>query len=571
MEPDRTTEDRPDDPGHEGGQADPLDPVQSDQEQHRGQRLAEEGRRVDVDLDRKSLDGSVEERADALPGQLVRGVGKIDRADPGQDRDGLPELRPGRGQPPQGGRADQRPGDGRQERLEGSSRSEQGDEQDPQVRDQEEQGRLGGAPRGGDPQRAGRPGDALDRRPRQSRRRRGGRRGGRRRAGGRPAGGRRPPGRWLIGTRLRALHSGILYSRIWEDDRVDRLALAIQPGDRVLVVASAGDVALLAALDGAGEVVAVDRNPAQLHLLELKLAALRTLDATSFWTLFGEGRAPLGPSWYDRLRPGLPPLSQRFWDRHARLFEIGLRHQSRVELGLLILGPLIRRLVGRRGFDRILDAPDARVQGRLYARRYARRVWNPVTRRLVRWSGLLALLTMNRQQWRLVVGDRFLEGFEDRVGDLLERELIRDNPFWCLVLTGQPTDPKHEVAYLLPEAFDRLTERASSVRPRLGSLLEVLSAEPDDSLDAIDLLDVPDWLAPAERRSVWVEVGRVLRPGGRCLARSISRHPDLPGPASGLVLDAALSVRLTAIERTAVYGSVAVFRTASASRSSDAD
>lgn len=380
--------------------------------------------------------------------------------------------------------------------------------------------------------------------------------------GRRRGGRRRRSGQWRIGARLTALRSGILYSRVWEDDRVDRLALAIQPGDRVLVIASAGDVALLAALDGAGEVVAVDRNPAQLHLLELKLAALRTLDAGAFWTLFGEGRAPLAPPWYDRVRPELPPLSRRFWDRHAGMFEIGLRHQSRVELGLLILGPLVRRLVGRRGFDRMLDAPDAHVQGQLYARRYSRRIWNPVTRRIIRWSGLLALLTMNRQQWRLVVEDRFLDGFEARVGGLLDRELVRENPFLSLILTGRPSDPEHEVAYLVPEAFDRLKDLGPSIRPRLGSVVDVLSTEPDDSLDAIDLLDVPDWLSPAERRAIWVQVGRVLRPGGRCLARSISRHPDLPGPADGLVIDDSMSRSLTAIERTAVYGSVTVVRTA---------
>ena len=89
----------------------------------------------------------------------------------------------------------------------------------------------------------------------------------------------------------------------------------------------------------------------------------------------------------------------------------------------------------------LLEAPDARTQGQLYARRSARRLWNPVTRRAIRWSGLLALLTMNREQWRLIVADRFLDGFEERVAGLLDRELIRENPFWCRVLTGRPCRP----------------------------------------------------------------------------------------------------------------------------------
>ncbi len=98
------------------------------------------------------------------------------------------------------------------------------------------------------------------------------------------------------------------------------------------------------------------------------------------------------------------------------------------------------------------------------------------------------------------------------------------------------------------------------IRPRLGPLVAILRAEPDASLDAIDLLDVPDWLPPAARRELWDEVGRVLRPDGRCLARSITRRPELPGPGRDLRLDEPLSSRLTAIERTAVYGSVTVLR-----------
>ncbi len=367
-------------------------------------------------------------------------------------------------------------------------------------------------------------------------------------------------GRTGIGARLTALRSGIVYSRVWEDDRVDRLGLAISPGDRVLVVASAGDVAFHAALDGAGAVIAVDRNPAQLHLLELKLAALRTLDADAFWTLFGEGRSPADPAWYHRSRPALPARSRHYWDRHAGLFDLGLLRQSRVELGLLLLGPLVRGIVGRRDFARLLEAPDARTQGQLYARRSARRLWNPVTRRAIRWSGLLALLTMNREQWHLVVADRFLDGFEERVAVLLDRELIRENPFWCRVLTGRPCRPVDEVAYLAPGAFEQLRASTTVIRPRLGPLVTILRAEPDASLDAIDLLDVPDWLPPGARRQLWDEAGRVLRPGGRCLARSISRRPQLPGPDSGLVLDERMSRHVTAIERTAVYGSVTVLR-----------
>jgi S-adenosylmethionine:diacylglycerol 3-amino-3-carboxypropyl transferase len=65
---------------------------------------------------------------------------------------------------------------------------------------------------------------------------------------------------------------GIVFTRAWEDDRLDAELLAIGPGQRALVVAGAGDAALALAAGG-GSVIAVDRNPDQLRLSALKLAA----------------------------------------------------------------------------------------------------------------------------------------------------------------------------------------------------------------------------------------------------------------------------------------------------------
>ena len=73
----------------------------------------------------------------------------------------------------------------------------------------------------------------------------------------------------------------IVYNQCWEDPAVDRQALDLQPTDRVLVITSAGCNALDYALLGA-QVVAVDANPRQNHLLELKRAGIAALDFDAF-------------------------------------------------------------------------------------------------------------------------------------------------------------------------------------------------------------------------------------------------------------------------------------------------
>ena len=66
----------------------------------------------------------------------------------------------------------------------------------------------------------------------------------------------------------------LVYNTCWEDPRLDRVALDLGPDDTLLVVTSAGCNVLDYALTGPRRIHAVDMNPRQNALLELKLAAI---------------------------------------------------------------------------------------------------------------------------------------------------------------------------------------------------------------------------------------------------------------------------------------------------------
>ena len=81
----------------------------------------------------------------------------------------------------------------------------------------------------------------------------------------------------------------LVYNTCWEDPAVDRQALALGPDDSVLVITSAGCNALDYVLQGPRRIHAIDANPRQNALLELKIAAIRTLEFDDFFAIFGEG------------------------------------------------------------------------------------------------------------------------------------------------------------------------------------------------------------------------------------------------------------------------------------------
>ncbi len=127
---------------------------------------------------------------------------------------------------------------------------------------------------------------------------------------------------------FRAVYSrSLVYNTCWEDPAVDRRALALTREDVVLVITSAGCNALDYTPLAPRRIHAVDANPRQTALLELKLAGVRALDYDDFFRLFGEGFHPDVRGLYERrLRGQLSPFAREYWDRNHAWF--GSRRSS---------------------------------------------------------------------------------------------------------------------------------------------------------------------------------------------------------------------------------------------------
>ena len=90
------------------------------------------------------------------------------------------------------------------------------------------------------------------------------------------------------------LGARLLYANCWEDLAVARRALRIPTGGLVVTIGSAGDNAIGLLLDDPRRILAVDLNPAQTALVELKLAAVRSMpgDVAGFTGALSDFVAP---------------------------------------------------------------------------------------------------------------------------------------------------------------------------------------------------------------------------------------------------------------------------------------
>ena len=114
-----------------------------------------------------------------------------------------------------------------------------------------------------------------------------------------------------------------IYAFTWEDPRVDHRLLRIRDTDVVLCVTSAGDNVLDYVYQASPRRVhAVDLNPSQNHLLELKIAALRGLPYAQVWKMFGEGKFPgFRDALISTLSPHLSSQACQYWLSNAHVFD----------------------------------------------------------------------------------------------------------------------------------------------------------------------------------------------------------------------------------------------------------
>ena len=106
----------------------------------------------------------------------------------------------------------------------------------------------------------------------------------------------------------------ILFSACNEDTRSELTAFGSLEGKNVFCVTAGGGRVLSLLLDRPRAITAVDLNPAQNALLELKIAALKKLDHDGYLRFLGVRPHADRLATYSELRRSLSPVAQSFFD-----------------------------------------------------------------------------------------------------------------------------------------------------------------------------------------------------------------------------------------------------------------
>jgi S-adenosylmethionine-diacylglycerol 3-amino-3-carboxypropyl transferase len=336
---------------------------------------------------------------------------------------------------------------------------------------------------------------------------------------------------WIGGRVFKFVHgNNLVYNTCWEDPRLDHVALNLTPQDNVLVITSAGCNALDYALAGPNHVYAVDMNPRQNALLDLKIAGIRHLDYEDFFRLFGYGYHPDARKLYrDKLRTGLPAWSRAYWDKWIKFFHTpGKSFYYRGTSGSFarMICLYIDRVIRVRPWvDAALEADTIAEQREIYEKHLKEKFWSRTMRFAMNRDTTLSMVGVPKAQ-RRQVEMQYQGGIIKFVQDCLEAVFcqmpLADNYFWRVYMKGEYSR-KCCPEYLKADNFEKLKggliDRVSTHTNHVQGFLEQHNGE----ISRYVLLDHMDWLSDKFFPLLeleWQAIVRRAAPGTRVLWRS---------------------------------------------------
>ncbi|KAI0099213.1 S-adenosyl-L-methionine-dependent methyltransferase [Nemania sp. FL0031] len=346
-----------------------------------------------------------------------------------------------------------------------------------------------------------------------------------------------------------------IYAFTWEDTRVDERILKLKPDDVVLAITSAGDNILSYALQGPARIHAVDLNPTQNHLLELKVAAFQSLEYEDLWKIFGEGKHPdFRALLISKMSPHLSSRAFQYWLSNHHIFTKsrgGLYDTGGSKHGIRIFRWITQVFGCRAAVKDLLAAKTLNEQREIWRNRVRPALLSRLVSKFVvsqesfLWTALgvpknqLAILEADHAVSEVVCGPNptakntrshaIWQYMVDTLDPMVEStHIAADNPYYLVCLDGKYSQQCHP-DYLSPKAHARLSrpDALDNLRIHTDEIEEVLARIGPGTLTVAVVMDSMDWFDPGSEAaaSQITKLNRALKMGGRVMLRSAGLKP----------------------------------------------
>lgn len=341
-----------------------------------------------------------------------------------------------------------------------------------------------------------------------------------------------------------------------EDEQSELAALGAVEDARVLSICSAGEMPLSLLALGAGRVHAIDVNANQLHLAQLKRAALARLERGAAIRLLGYLPASVHERrrHFERLADALPAASRAFWRGHTEELGGGVIWAGRYERYVRRLVSLLN-LVLRRRIEGLFECTSLAQQEAYFGRRFDTALFRAVFElafhpRVYARRGMDPRSLQHRARAQPSLGQQYFGRFRA----LCTRTPVQQNYLLQLHLLGRVLNEEAVPAYLSAQGFIRARERLDALELQQTDLVTHLRQTAPGTYDRLHLSNLPDWMDQQGFEAVMRLIAEKVACPGRAVWRFI--HVDRPVPhglRDRIAVDRELGQRLLQDDRFPFY------------------
>lgn len=308
----------------------------------------------------------------------------------------------------------------------------------------------------------------------------------------------------------RASFDFIRYANVWEDADLLVEALASAQGGKILSIASAGDNAFALLTLQPELLVAVDLNPVQLALVELKKAAIAELSREECIAFLGFSES--GTRWevYNKIKNRMDVRWQGFFDNKEEEIRKGIIHAGKFERYFRIFAKNMMPLIhSKKTIYTLFEMKSGEEQERFYHEK-----WNTW-----RWRLLFKLFFSKLVMGRLGRDPEFLNEVKVPVSEFIfkkaERHLMSIGCQQNQMLRYQLTASFGDLLpmYLREENYEKVRAGLGAVHVMEGYAEAAI--QPYGKMDGMNLSNIFEYM-PSDIFKKSVEgLSNGLNPGGR--------------------------------------------------------
>lgn len=306
--------------------------------------------------------------------------------------------------------------------------------------------------------------------------------------------------------------SFVRYAQCWEDSDIVIEGMNIKPGDTCISIASAGDNSLALLTKNPGKVVALDLNPAQLALMELKAMAFKHLSYEEMLVVLGYRSGRNRRDLFQRLTQHLSSSTLQYWSEHRDDIECGVACSGKFEHYFEVFRRFSLPLThSQRTVDELL-----RPKSGIERERFFNRKWNTF-----RWRALFKVFFSEFVMGSLGRDPSFFTYAEGGLPGALmawTRKALVDqdpsqNPYLHWILKGEFGDTLP--TFLRRENFDIIKHNIDRLEWRQQAIEEYLSTVPKGSIDSFNLSDVFEYVSEDNYKSIMKLIAEASKPAAR--------------------------------------------------------